>query len=269
MVEFTRRQFIKIGGGGLVGSWVGSQFGGFTQVAEAAPSPVARSIPLTVPKFVTPLLIPPVMPKAGTDQAQGRQERRLLRDLREAVPSRSCRLVCLPPRSGGTVRCAAASKRGLLLHNAPSLTIEAQADAGAREVDQRLVDANGDYLPHLLPVDPTLHWANPPGGMMGRDTRPTFAETPGPLYRPGADASPTCTAPSASATRATATPRPGTCRPPATPGRLRDEGHLVRLLRRQGGRRLRCDLGSGLRHVPVSEPRTGRPPSGITTTRWA
>ena len=36
MVEFTRRQFIKIGGGGLVGLWVGSQFGGFTQVAEAA-----------------------------------------------------------------------------------------------------------------------------------------------------------------------------------------------------------------------------------------
>ena len=27
-----------------------------------------------------------------------------------------------------------------------------------------LVDANGNYLPHLLPVDPTLHWANPPGG---------------------------------------------------------------------------------------------------------
>ena len=30
-----------------------------------------------------------------------------------------------------------------------------------------LVDANGNYLPHLLPVDPTLHWANPPGGIAG------------------------------------------------------------------------------------------------------
>ena len=29
-----------------------------------------------------------------------------------------------------------------------------------------LKDANGNYLPHLLPVDPTLHWANPPGGTM-------------------------------------------------------------------------------------------------------
>jgi bilirubin oxidase len=28
-------------------------------------------------------------------------------------------------------------------------------------------------------VDPTLHWANPPGGKMGRDTRPAFNTTPG------------------------------------------------------------------------------------------
>ena len=32
-----------------------------------------------------------------------------------------------------------------------------------------LVDADGNFLPHLLPVDPTLHWANPPGGVGGRD----------------------------------------------------------------------------------------------------
>jgi FtsP/CotA-like multicopper oxidase with cupredoxin domain len=42
-----------------------------------------------------------------------------------------------------------------------------------------LVDGNGNYLPHLLPVDPTLHWANPPGGTADRDSRPTFTETPG------------------------------------------------------------------------------------------
>jgi spore coat protein A len=33
-----------------------------------------------------------------------------------------------------------------------------------------LVDAGGGYLPHILPVDQTLHWANPAGP---RDTRPT------------------------------------------------------------------------------------------------
>ena len=47
-----------------------------------------------------------------------------------------------------------------------------------------LKNANGDYLPHLLPVDPTLHWTNPPGGTGGRDSRPTFTETPGPYTGP-------------------------------------------------------------------------------------
>jgi spore coat protein A len=33
-------------------------------------------------------------------------------------------------------------------------------------------------------VDPSLHWANPPGGLTGRDTRPTFADTPGAYIGP-------------------------------------------------------------------------------------
>jgi spore coat protein A, manganese oxidase len=36
----------------------------------------------------------------------------------------------------------------------------------------------------LLPVDPTLHWANPPGGNTGRDMRPTFTTTPDPYTGP-------------------------------------------------------------------------------------
>jgi spore coat protein A, manganese oxidase len=34
------------------------------------------------------------------------------------------------------------------------------------------MDHSGNYLPHLLPVDQTLHWANPPGGLEQRDMRP-------------------------------------------------------------------------------------------------
>ena len=72
-----------------------------------------------------------------------------------------------------------ATKGGLLLHNAPSLTIEAQWNRPVRvKWINDLKDAGGNPLPHLLPVDPTLHWANPPGGASGRDTRPTFTETP-------------------------------------------------------------------------------------------
>jgi spore coat protein A, manganese oxidase len=68
----------------------------------------------------------------------------------------------------------------LLLHHAPSLTIEARWQRPVRvKWINDLVDANGRYLPHLLPVDQTLHWANPAGGNANRDTRPSFASTPG------------------------------------------------------------------------------------------
>ena len=66
-----------------------------------------------------------------------------------------------------------------------------------------LKDANGDFLPHLLPVDPTLHWANPPGGTAGRDMRPTFTSTPGPYTGP-VPIVPTCMAPLESPTTVTA-----------------------------------------------------------------
>ena len=67
--ELSRRQFLKIGGGGLLGLYVGSRLGGFTQVAEAA-IPGGTVDPATLSKYVTPLLIPPVMPQAGTIKLQ-------------------------------------------------------------------------------------------------------------------------------------------------------------------------------------------------------
>jgi len=58
--------------------------------------------------------------------------------------------------------------------NYPAFTIEAKYGRPVRvKWINGLVDGNGKYLPHLLPVDQTLHWANPPGGEMGRDMRGT------------------------------------------------------------------------------------------------
>ena len=69
--------------------------------------------------------------------------------------------------------------------NYPAFTVEAGADAPVRvRWINGLVDGSGHFLPHLLPVDPTLHWANPPGGAKGRDSRPTFGATPGPYTGP-------------------------------------------------------------------------------------
>ena len=81
---------------GLLGLYVGSQLGGFTQVAEAAPSPGARLAPGHVPKFVTPLLIPPVMPMAGTIKLKGGKNADYYEIAVKQFPSRSCRSA-LPP----------------------------------------------------------------------------------------------------------------------------------------------------------------------------
>ena len=131
------------------------------------------------------MLIPPVMPRADVVTRRGGKPI----DYYE-ISMRQFAQQILPPGFqpttvwgyGGT---AAQSNRGLLLHNAPSLTIEARWNRPVRiKWVNELVDANGDYLPHLLPVDPTLHWANPPGGTDGRDSRPTFTATPGPYTGP-------------------------------------------------------------------------------------
>ena len=54
--------------------------------------------------------------------------------------------------------------------NYPAFTIEADWRRPVRvKWINGLVKPNGDFRPHLLPVDQTLHWANPPGGAQGRD----------------------------------------------------------------------------------------------------
>jgi FtsP/CotA-like multicopper oxidase with cupredoxin domain len=141
--------------------------------------------PTTVTKYQTPMLIPPVMPRAGTITMRGGQKV----DSYE-ISVRQFSQQILPAGSPATTVWgygAVAAQRGgaLLLHHAPSLTIEAQVDRPVRvKWINELVDANGNFLPHLLAVDQTLHWANPPGGTAGRDTRPTFTSTPGPYTGP-------------------------------------------------------------------------------------
>ena len=141
--------------------------------------------PADVPKFQTPLLIPPAMPRAGTIKATGGKnvdyyEISMRQFAQQILPAG------LPATTvWGYGATAAQSKRGLLIHNAPSLTIEASWNRPVRvKWINELVDDDGNYVPHLLAVDPTLHWANPPGGNEGRDMRPMFDATPGPYTGP-------------------------------------------------------------------------------------
>jgi spore coat protein A, manganese oxidase len=184
-MPLTRRQFLfgtaAAGAGLFLSTFVDGR-----RVVRAVAIPGATLDPLAVPKYVTPLLVPPVMPRAGTKKMKGGKQA----DYYE-ISMKQISEQILPAGSPATTVWGygsvngAGSKNPLLLHNAPSLTIEAQV---ARPVIVKwindLKDANGNFLPHLLPVDPTLHWANPPGGMGGRDTRPTFDSTPGPYTGP-------------------------------------------------------------------------------------
>src|SRR6266511_5083486 len=66
----SRREFLKLSGAGMLSLYAASH-GKFTLRAQAQ-IPGGTLDPLTVPKYQTPLLIPPVMPKAGTLKVRGR-----------------------------------------------------------------------------------------------------------------------------------------------------------------------------------------------------
>jgi FtsP/CotA-like multicopper oxidase with cupredoxin domain len=125
--------------------------------------------PWAVPKFVLPLVKPPAMPLAP-----GSNRNRIRYDI--AVRQFEQRVLSPPhpettvwsygsPRHPGTV-----AQGGTF--NYPAFTIESLWNQSTQVTwRNQLVDALGNYLPHLLPVDQTLHWANPPGGPAGRDGR--------------------------------------------------------------------------------------------------
>ena len=172
----TRRSFIAYTGGTTLGLFAYNRFG----VKEAiAAIPGGTLDPINVPKYVTPMLIPPVMPRAGKIKMKGKDAEYY------EISVKQFKQQILPAPLGVTTvwgygAVKSESKNGLLLHNAPSLTIEAKAGTPVMvKWINDLKDASGNFLPHLLPIDPTLHWANPPGGRSGRDTRPTFTTTPG------------------------------------------------------------------------------------------
>jgi spore coat protein A len=173
----SRRGFLKLTTATGAALFISSKFKFLQALAQI---PGGTLDPGSVAKFQTPMLIPPVMPTAGTIKQKGGKNIDYYEISMKQFPQQILPAGFPATTVWGYGAVAADSKRGLLLHNAPSLTIEAKWNTPVRvKWINDLVDANGSYLPHLLPVDPTLHWANPPGGTAGRDTRPTFASTPG------------------------------------------------------------------------------------------
>ena len=177
-MPLSRRQFLFGSAAAGAGLFLSTLIDG-RRVVRAVHIPGGTLDHADIPKFATPLLVPPVMPRAGTIRQTGGKnvdyyEISMKQISQQILPAG------LPATTvWGYGAVASASKGGLLVHNAPSLTIEAQVNRPVRvKWINDLKDASDNFLPHLLPVDPTLHWANPPGGEMHRDTRPTFTSTP-------------------------------------------------------------------------------------------
>ena len=167
-----RRYFIKVGAAGTAGLYVSTQFG-FVQRAFAQ-IPGGSLDPGSVNKFVSELVKPPAMP--GSFRKNKDKYRIGVRQFKQQI---------LPPGLPKTKVWSYGSTDHRGTFNYPAFTIEASWNKDVQvQWRNELVNRRGNYLRHLLPVDQTLHWANPPGGLAARDKRgfdPTPYQGPVPI----------------------------------------------------------------------------------------
>jgi FtsP/CotA-like multicopper oxidase with cupredoxin domain len=140
--------------------------------ALAQPVPGGTLDPTTIPKYVTPLVIPPVMNNDGAADSYDISVREfhqqilpggIWKTLNPAIPVDlpATKVWSYGPAADDTPVVAPDPNTQF---NYPAYTIETTSNT---TVDVRwindLVDPDtGDCLEHILPLDQTLHWANPP-----------------------------------------------------------------------------------------------------------
>ncbi|MCQ6250147.1 multicopper oxidase domain-containing protein [Streptomyces malaysiensis] len=169
----SRRQVLVAGAAGGATVLLAPRGAGAVPIRRAQP----LLDPATIPKYVTDLVVPPVMPPVREHDNHKTDEYRIgVRQFQQQI---------LPPGLPTTVVWGYGSVEDSETFSYPAYTIEARLDRPVRVTwINQLVDRRSEFLPPLLPVDPTLHWANPPGGIAGRDSMPTFTRTPGPYAGP-------------------------------------------------------------------------------------
>jgi bilirubin oxidase len=178
MSRMTRRRFLQYGAAGGAAIVLPWRLGG--QALAAIPGGTLD--PTTISKYQLPLVIPPAMPRTPKNRLPKGLARNV--DYYE-IAVRQFQQQILPSGMPRTTVWGHGSVNHPGTFNYPAFTVEARTEKAVRvKWINGLVDESGDFLPHLLPVDPTLHWANPPGGEDGRDMRPLFESTPGPYAGP-------------------------------------------------------------------------------------
>ncbi|MBI5905883.1 MAG: multicopper oxidase domain-containing protein [Deltaproteobacteria bacterium] len=125
-----------------------------------------------VPKYVNPLVIPPVMPRAGF---RWDPKARKFVDYYEIEVTQFEQQILPASVAGPTTVWSYSAVGKPQTKNYPAFTIEAWKNVPTRVkwINNLKDPVTGKFLPHLLPVDQTLHWANPPQDcrphMMGND----------------------------------------------------------------------------------------------------
>ena len=267
-MRYSRRTFVAWVGGAGAGFYLFGRLPGLNAPIALAQIPGGTLDPDDVAKFATPMLIPPACPERRRSGSRAASPSTTTRSRCGRSASRSSLPTSPTTTVWGYGALAAQSNRGLLVHHAPSLTIEATWNRPVRvKWINELVDESGNFLPHLLPVDPTLHWANPSGGIRRAGQPADVRRDARPVHRPCADRHPRTRR--SRRRRRQRRLRRGlvSARGERHPAGLRQRGHLVRLLRRQGRRSVRRRRG-GLATQPSSiRTRTAPRRSGTTTTR--
>lgn len=163
----NRRQFIK----GGVAAGAAAMIGGPILLTSRAQAAASTLDPATIPQFVTPLKILPAMPPTGANKFH--------------VAERRFAAQVLPAGMPKSLVNGYGNPNDPTTFSSPGWTIEATANVQTQVTwMNQMVDSRGNFLPPLFTVDPTLHWANPPGGIDGRDSMPMFTTTPPPYTGP-------------------------------------------------------------------------------------
>ena len=168
MDEITRRRFFQYGAGAGAGLILWRFGSGFP--AMAVPLPGGTLDPTTISKYEASLVIPPAMPLTGKLNGSVDYYEIGVRQFQQHILPQSMGLATTVWSYGSVTHPST--------FNSPAFTVEARWRTPVRvNWINQLVDANGDFLRHLLPIDQTLHWANPPGGPGGTDAE-GFDPTP-------------------------------------------------------------------------------------------
>jgi bilirubin oxidase len=162
----SRRRFMQAGAGAGTGLLLWRYVGG--RAWAAVPPAIGVLDSNSIPKFAQPLVIPPAMPRSGTLPGKNALKPDYYR-----IGVRQFSQQILPQAMGlgPTTVWSYGSVDHPETFNYPAFTIEATWGRPVRvKWINELLKPDGSFRPHLLPVDQTLHWANPPGGRRGRDS---------------------------------------------------------------------------------------------------